>query len=797
MNKWYLLPSGLLLSTTLMLSGCGGGGGGGNSTTPASNAPQSASNTSSLLNSSFASNTSLAPTSLSTNSLSSSSVASSSVPTFSRITVKGLVVADAMAGGEVVFQVGSKNYSVPVNDQLQYEVTLDVENATVNQPFSAIATGKAGSQNIQFASLFPSLKKIFEIVGNDGVLEAAEFIGVNISPMTTAEYSMVLDKSVSLETDEQRRHALLKIDAQDQFERAVFLTAVLDADVLMPSNYDTTLAMLLDYEFTRARINIMHRQYFRFRDEITSLQDDSRQVNVSKKPMIGKYLVRSEDIVYLLDFNADGTGHLQTSNNPYPHYWSADGKNRQGSFKWSRTGSEIQITLDAPLEYGKSFRYNGSVYPQCEAYTPERVPDCIITLETLTISLINENDIHQFADIAVGISMINRSNFRINSFAETKHKVALIGEDQFLTLSAATLGNHEWYTNGYRYVFNENGTAIQQNQLTKAESTVNWQINNGVLEINGNALLVPLYAEANGFSAIQLLNLQISNNVTVDAFGETLFIKREPVNMATTDWVGRWHRMNDDISTATFDYFSNHVYRDGFETQALGSWAAVNGSHVSGISNGYWQMEHELLAIHNGKHYMQYCYGEKADNFVPTDCIIDTYAIDKTFSGTTFWENWSNPLFQSETEVWRFYGNIKLYRDNGGDINIAKISPNRLYNINDGTIYEMLSSDSDSIDVCEYYFEKTCEEGTTHKLQRGLELKFTINGQGKVNGVSNSNSLMFPRQKESFVTMIPAPGYELKAGAASGCDGSLQHDLYAIPPRSTECEITVNFTVIP
>ena len=711
-------------------------------------------------------------------------------------------MADALIGGEVKLDVGSQSFTAVVNEAGEYQLTLDIANTDIDQPVTAIATGAASNQWVQLAALYPSIRTLHELAGADQTLEASEYIGVNISPMTTAEYTLIKGKKLPAATDAERKNALLQITAEDQLRRAAFVQKMLtDADVNFPARYETTLDMLLDYEYTRAQINILLATNQLLGSGVMELQQDSRQVRVADGALTGNFLVNGEGFSYLLDLNENGTGHLLTSNSPGGQIWAVDTQYHEATFTWVKDGAQITITLDEAIDFGRSYGA-GQSEELCALAEPSDSPqDCAVSMFGMTISLIADTEVGQFADIALDVTFVNRADETVLDLSSQLFKATLLDRTQLYKLSKAEVEGFEWFTDNFSYAFNANGTAIQTNQMTKAESVVHWQLEDGVLTMDGaTQMLLPVHTSGPGFTAMQLLVEDDAWYSINEAFLPMMLIKRESVNMAESDWVGRWQRIDNGSFYSAIDFYSDHVYRDGYETQSLGSWGAVSSSHANGLSNGTWRMEYELLAIHDGQHYMQYCYGADSENFTPTNCILEAYVIDKTFTGTTFWESWSYPVFEEGNPLtqWTFNGYAQLYIGFGSPLAYKKVAANMLYDETNGKVLEMLSSTQNTIELCEYDAFSSCESGTTHHLTRGVEVKVTVAGEGSVLGTSNgSRAFMRTRSYATSFSVIPSEGYQVTADNISGCGGTLFNTTYEIPGLDSDCEVTVTFTPLP
>lgn len=789
MSKLSSLSYTLWLSLAVVLSGCGGGGGGSNPPPAVSSAAAS-----SLIGTS-----SLAP--------SSSSLASSSSPATTQLTIQGMAVAEALAGGEVAFTIGANTYKAAIDNAMKYSITLAIPNQDADKPFAAIATGGASNTWVQMAASYPSINKLRELAGTDGVLDAAEYLDVNISVMTTAEYALIQGSKLPTTTDAERQYALVAVSARDELARAGWMHKMLaDINVDLPTKYKTTLEMLLDYEYSRGQLNIFHATGERFEVELSAILQDQRQARISNQPVTGKFLVSGVSFNYFLNLNEDGTGNILTSASLGYATLPTDWKYRESSLKWVRKGVDIKLTFESAIDYGR-IDPEGYYKYSCEQHTASS--DCSIKLDSMQVTLLADNDVGKIANIILEAALVKNDGTFIEKIITEHFQLTLVDRRHLYKLTQEELVGHKWYTNQYSYLFSSNGTVAQTNEVSESPSTVNWTLEDGYLTLGGDtAQLLPLYPEGPGFVALELF-ADGSSTQLGDMLPRKLLIKAADVNMTSSDWVGRWHRVANNSFYSAVDYYSNQGYRDGFETQALGSWSVISNSHVRGYSNGSWRMEHELLAISNGRHYMQYCYGFEVADFKPMNCLIEAYVIDKTFSGSTFWEVWSNPLFQEAgtLQQWRFYGYTNVRRSNPTSVRYEKVASNMLFNRDSGKVLEMLSSDKDSVVLCEYDLFTSCERGTTYNLERSLEIKFTAIGNGTISVLgydafysfrNSTSSQMFLRLEPYRLYLDPSPGYTVTSNnIVSNCNGSLSGNDYVIPARDADCEISVTFTPLP
>lgn len=771
------LLCGVVLPFALLLSACGGGGGGSKNPPPASSTPTSSAPTSSTPTSSISS---------------SASVASSSAPAVTALTLRGKVIADALAGGEVTFTIGEKIYKAPVNNSLGYNITLNVDDEDLDKPFLGIATGSGNNAWVQLAASYPSTKHLLELAGEDKVLESDEHHSVNISAITSAEYSFLNEFDSSIASDTERNYALLRVNSYWLLNRATLLQNLLDANQSTAIRPHSSMLALLQ---NALEINEFNTKWVRADgvENLNTLEARSGQLNISGAPLVGTFVLQSSlwDDIYRLNLNADGTGHLLTSNSLGSTVFESQGKTVQGNITWARQGRDITITPVQPFSYGIQ-------------ESSHHCSNCELRMESLSVTLIHETD----TGAVITASALIEGHAGNEPASVPLGYMQMNDQEYFYQFANDDLAGFEWYSNESRYQFNENGTVSIRNMLSGEEVVSQWQLRDGYVEDDeGSLKLLPLYPNDVGATVLEFFS-QSRHLKSGKAIQQTPFVsKQKDVAMSESDYPGRWYRVGVGGFITTFDFYENGIFRDGFETQLNGSWTVQNSTHMSAISNASWRADYELLGIHGEKHYFHYCGGNNTQPFSPQGCVVDVYAINKQFNGNIFWEYWSSPYFQdlASNESWRFIGH-ELYRGEG-KASYGRLSSNKLYDKSTGKVLELLSTDINVITLCEYDADENCELGTQYELKRGIEINIIRTGLGDISfsdtpgysfmiAKASPISMLQPRGKDIRLSVVPDSQYQLSATDINGCNGSLVNGYYEIPARQDDCEITVNFTPI-
>ncbi|MES2672665.1 MAG: hypothetical protein V4660_00425 [Pseudomonadota bacterium] len=780
-----------VIAFALMLQGCGGG---------------------SSKSKPIAPTDSSAATSASANT---SSQASSNPSQTTKLTLSGLVVADALAGADIEITVGTQRFTTKADAQKHYQLELIVNDENLNVPFFAKATGVNTNQWVQLAALFPSVGALKNLAGSDGILDSNEYFGVNISSFTTAEFVLAREINSELNNDEDRKAALLSISTLRQMEIAGMIMAFMTTtDFHLPSNTATTLDFALDSNITMTYIRVLKESNPALVNEaIANIKSDEQRLNISSQLTKGQYLIESTNFTYLIDLNEDGTGRLQTGNIPVNQIWiNSDGiKYVDSPLTWVKTGKSIKINFENPIAYGKVTEIpnpeiiNGVV--PCSQPINNQLQLCDVTLNSIELTLITENEFRKILDISVAVEMRDQNGVSVYDNANTLYLAAMTERTAFHKVIDANIEGFEWYTNTYRYVFSSDGTASQIDMKTKQEKNIDWKIQNDHLVLDAGSIDLWLrYSIEGGFFVTQMERIQKQDNQFA-ALSSSYMVKRQPVNMVNADWVGRWTDVMLNSEADSYDVYDNGRWRDGFETESEGSWSALGPNKQTALSNGSWRMIRDVLAIYNGQYHIQYCGGLEQPEFVPIFCGIEIVSKDSSFTGNVYWASWSHPLFQDiETgRAWSFtQNNLYLsYTEYWTAKSFTKIAANKLYFAATRKILEMISSTANTIDVCEYDAFADCSTGTLYKLERGIEVKVASSiYEGYLNyeyQLADGGSFsawfkkvyMMPKNRPFTFTIFPQPSYEVNS--VNGCGGTLSGNKYYASAQTSDCELSASF----
>lgn len=771
----------------LVLSGCGGGSSGDNNQASSANS----SSVSSVVASSSISS-----------ALSSSSASSSSLPTVTQLTIQGRVAVDALAEGEVVFTIGTTDYVADITNTLSYSVQLEVPEQDADKPFVAVATGSGADSWVQLAASFPSINHLAETAGNDGVLNSEEYFGVNITPLTTAQYAEIENQLTELDSNENRKNAFLAMHPIRSLEKAAFISRMFsDIDFNLPQPAQTTLDFLLDENLSETYLEAFRTiGFYWVHSLITAIQSDSSQSVVSPGKLIGTYFLESLSHTYMLSFNEDGTGHLEAASIDTRFYVTDSVINTE--FTWIRKAKQIRIQFPQPIVYHTNYYISENQYIPCRIYS-EANEECSVSFSEIDLDLITDTESGRLAYIRQSAQFV--SEFDYEEIDLSRELARLVSVNDLHSVVRSDIQDYEWYTRKNRYVFSENGTVSKTDLLTKAEENLEWELTTNHLMVGSETLWIT----NKNIAGYDVISVNESNVIRQP------MIKRYPVNMDEDEWIGRWQSYPFDMFSTTHDVNADKTWRDGFETETAGSWSVGNDHVQTAISNGTWRMDRDVLAVHANKYYMSICQGpgKATANFIPSECYLSVVTKAANFDSNAFWAHWSNPAFNEKVSggAWvPVWGNVH-HTDESGEIVVTpyvRISSNKLFNTYEETILEMTSAGKNEMELCAYRMFEICDESEKRVYERGIELELVTTGEGSIrlrlqgNGAGGtfytsertlSKVVMVTKGYPQELIIKNESGEILDPGAVTGCDGILDEDVYLIPARTEGCQVTVNF----
>jgi hypothetical protein len=706
------------------------------------------------------------------------------------VTIHGAVTTDLLIGGDVLITVGSQSFSTTVLSDRKYQANFVVANENVDTPVVIKVRGKNANNWVELASLLPSAQKIKTLAGDNRILESAEFIGVNISPMTTAEYAQINVREFPYSNDEQLTRALFNLSPLQQLDQAGLLHVLLtNLDYSLPKKVDTTLQLLLDVNEATAYLALINGiNMFLVKSAIGEIKADDQQMRLSSVVINGEYFIESRGNAYFVKLNSDGTGRIRGNAAPYNSVPMTKYANKyiDADASWIRKGNAIKITPDQPIYYGESPRayFDDDAFMSCGF--------CDLNLRSMTFVLISNSSVRVYADAALEFSFDTIAGNVSEAIFDTTASMKLL--DNKFNLEIESLVEKRLFAGAYTYSFNSQGTVAITNNITQVTQNANWSRNDNHISIDDGKIDMWLTGSNDvGFNVTQF-SLDDVLPSTSSRILSSLLVKQDLISFSASDWVGKWFNRNANPATNGFyEIYENNQWRDGYDVQVGSSWIALDG-RVQIAESATRRIRRELLSMHDEKYYFSLCQGLISAPS-PTGCSLEIVSKLNELSTPRFWSNSSNAVFYEESneKLWR-YSPTRLYRDSGID-NQIRISENKMYSPNIGTIQEVISLSPNSIRICEYPVWSQCSNGKEYNLIRGLDIKLTKVGTGTVTLVEtfDSGTVSIAVDRAFMVGKNRAIQLTVSSGVVSGCNGQQNVLVYNIPSLSSNCELTVTF----
>jgi hypothetical protein len=724
-----------------------------------------------------------------------------------RLTIQGKVSADALVGGVVKASIGGRPFTAEVDDAKNYSLVLDVPDSELAKPFSVTATGIGNEKWVVLAAYLPSVSQLTDLAGADKLLTSVEYSGVNITPLTTAQYAEIINSRLPITSDTARKSVLLSMHPTKSLEQAAALSRLLtDISVDLPIQVATTLDYLLNADLADAYLEILRlTRKSQLDSKIEAIQDDSAQSFVSAKKIIGNYFLEAKNSRYLLTFNSDGTGALRAGT---IHSEILANASITAKFTWQRKAKTILLNITDQANYRVSSISakvaDDELAHVCDdSATSNNIETCILLLKSIQLDLIDETEARHFAQLHIDISATRDNGARVYDGEIQSQSARLIKVDDAISIASSDIIGFEWFSENYSFVFSADGKVKRTELRTKNISNLNWMLDKSRIQIDGLDLWIT-HQDSSGFGIVY----NDADNVY-----RTSLIKRHVIALPDSDWIGRWTSYRNDVPVTAYDVLADKSWRDGFENGSLGNWSRVNGHTQTAISNGVWRMVRDLLAVHDGVHYFSVCQGVEAET--PVGCYLSRDTRAANFDSRVFWNNWSFPAFneQSGSGVWTDLYDRAIFADTpGGTFNgriYSKVSPTRLYNERTDMILEMTDASANTISLCEYAVNDACRNKDKRTYERALEIGLTLTTGGSlvykmdyrdldtntgfITSISRSVDKVFmvPKLRAQELSVLPSSGYQL--GSINGCGGTLSGSVYRIPALTSNCQITASF----
>ncbi|MBQ4878667.1 hypothetical protein J8M21_15735 [Pseudoalteromonas luteoviolacea] len=719
-------------------------------------------------------------------------------------TLAGKVTDAPIAHAKVDFEVGTGLWTAIADENGDYALEIDVDEAYTSELATLKATGVDDQSNVVLVSQLNSVGFIAEQAGADKIVTALELFDVNITNVTTAEYSLLGQDLNGYSNDDELNEAKSRISSQQKLTIAVMLKAIIDHEIQLPEESATTLELVQNFELTEQLITRLQANYPELFTQIESdiLNDETLVESTAFLPE-GEYILAEtqffDGLNVHLDFNENNTGFLTLSG-------------KRIFFNWQQNGINTRVDLNEEL-----LVKNAGLEQHIGFYTSSfSIKHYERNQQSLAVQV--EFDLSQPLD--------ELPSGQYSTVAElfAKDDLQAVTEEMLIgtwSLDFATTNEHFIVD----LTFSENGIV----EISEGFGTrqVEWRLSQGNIEIDDGL-------QSFKISLIRAFNLGYQSVVYHGAvYQQGTFVKHQTVNFTDIDYQKTWRKTHSNKSQSAF-YVDEH---DNFNFK----WHRhIQGSNDEGVlkrfeyalndlKTEYCNVEFigcEISTTHHFKLLAQvgntiavsYHRDKLAVSDKPTEIQFYTLSDHKwqhgEFTQALFSTNKVEQLFSAQTNLYSVRGNEISQLSSqyfcssnegcfdsialNGTVYKSSIENQKLkleaYPSGEISYMEIINESDNAISMCLYAHESICTNGTRLDftfIKPELDVVVTQTGQGRL--ITSTDKFYF---REHFAVFIEeVDGYILDS--ISGCAGELktvgEHVIYEITNPTTACEIKAEF----
>jgi hypothetical protein len=250
--------------------------------------------------------------------------------------LQGQVVDSPIPGAVVTVSIGGYDFKTVADANGNY--VLDIASLQGDAFVTLTATGTSTSgEPVKFYSLVGEIVRLNTAAGSDGVLTRDEFNQVNVTNLSTAQYSLLTDANggVPPTTDEELLPLVQNIDLDKLLELAAIIKLVVDEGVPLPAGSSDLLALISDPAAVDAfKDTLAPGQLEVAVDEV--VQDPNLTPGFHAGAIPASYVFAfasapgtirvglSSDVGSIMSFNADGTGQNVCNEGCGDFTWALD-----------------------------------------------------------------------------------------------------------------------------------------------------------------------------------------------------------------------------------------------------------------------------------------------------------------------------------------------------------------------------------------------------------------------------------------------------------------------------------------
>lgn len=272
------------------------------------------------------------------------------------VSVSGKVVDSPIAGAAVSVTVGGETYTTTADADGNYVLDVTFTDGTELLTLTAQGSEENNQGYVELMSAMSSMASLAEAAGEDGILDRSEAAGTNVTNVTTASYTLMLDASGGEPPadDEALSVAQEAVDPNELLEVSAVIKLIIDNDSFsLPEGAESTLDLIANVESYNAYVEeVETTDPEALNNVVEEIINDPELVEQQEDPTLPEFYLptsatrpgfvsRSYEV---LVFEDDGTGMVIS-----PGY-NSEGSNSAFSWELAEDGF-YTLTYENPVEF--------------------------------------------------------------------------------------------------------------------------------------------------------------------------------------------------------------------------------------------------------------------------------------------------------------------------------------------------------------------------------------------------------------------------------------------------------------
>ena len=297
------------------------------------------------------------------------------------VSISGKVVDSPIANATVTVTIGGETYTTTADAEGAY--TLDVTFVDGTELLTIAAQGSAenNQEYVELVSALPSLASLASAAGDDGVLERSEAAGTNVTNVTTASHTLMVEANggEAPTDDDALSVAQEAVDPNELLEVSAVIKLIIDNESFsLPDGTESVLDLVQNTEAYNAYVEEVEATDPEALDAVVEeIISDPELVEQEENPTPPSFYLPTSATrpgfvsrsYETLVFEADGSGMIVT-----PFYSNGDSSS---AFTWEVGESNYFIlTYEEPVQFFS--------YPQVSSVTED--PDILAAYEAAGVS---------------------------------------------------------------------------------------------------------------------------------------------------------------------------------------------------------------------------------------------------------------------------------------------------------------------------------------------------------------------------------------------------------------------------